>query len=127
MWQKTVSWTLSLKASQILWHAAQFPFDHSADSGESSCGGELLFPSTNSQVWSKTSSMFADQHIQFLCPSSLVMARAAFSMAASDIVVVALDMVFFRARSRTAGLAGSESFSAFQAKDSVSQVYSVQR
>ena len=55
------------------------------------------------------------------------MVRVAFSMVASDIVVVALDMVFFRARSRTAGLAGSESFSAFQAKDSVSQVYSVQQ
>ena len=46
-------------------------------------------------------------------------------MVASDIVVVALDMVFFGARSRTAGLVGSESFSAFQAKDSASQAYSI--
>ena len=83
-----------------------------------------MFPLMNSQVWSKTILMFVDQRVQFSWPSSLVMVRAAFLMAVLDMGV--LDMVFFRARSRTAGLAGSESFSAFQAKDSASQVYSVQ-
>ncbi len=43
--------------------------------------------------------MFLDHQIQFSHPSSLVIARAAFLMAASDIgalIMVVLDMVFFQ-------------------------------
>ncbi len=62
-------------------------------------------------MWSRTISMFADHQIQFLWPLSLVMVRAAFSIADSD--MGALGMVFFRAGSRTAGLAKSELFPVF--------------
>ncbi len=43
--------------------------------------------------------MFPDHRIQFLRPSSLVIVRAAFSMVASDIgvlVMEVLDMLFFQ-------------------------------
>ncbi len=74
--------------------------------------------------------MFADERIQFLRPSSLVIARAAFSMAASDMGALdtgVLDMVFFGAKTRTAGSAKLESFFSISGKDSACRVYSVQR
>ncbi len=94
-----VSWTLLLRASQILQCVAQFPIDQSVNSGESSCGGEVLLPLMNSQVWSRTILMFLDHQIQFSQPSSLVIVRAGFSMAVSDmgvLVIEALDMLFFQ-------------------------------
>ena len=107
------SWTLLVRANQILLLAPQSAMDQVVYLGLLSLGGVVFIPSTYSQEWSKASSMLMDHMGQFSCPSSFSMARATllrvdseWSAGVGDVVSAIVLWSYFQNRSDRTSLVG---------------------